>query len=74
MLHANIELITADTKFHAPYTHRIILLCEEKNIPYSLTEINLHMINGNQSLLGIFVKKIQRNYLHAIFVYMQLRE
>lgn len=51
MMPESIELITADTKFHAPYTHRVILLCLEKGIPYHITPI--HLQNKPQWFLDI---------------------
>lgn len=35
-----IEIITSNTKYPAPFTHRVLILCEEKNIPYFLTKID----------------------------------
>ncbi len=35
-----IEIITGNTSYPAPYTHRVLIICEEKNIPYSLTMID----------------------------------
>ncbi len=37
-----IEIISDDFKFHSPYSHRVILLCREKNISYKLTSINIY--------------------------------
>ncbi len=35
-----IEIITGTTKYPAPFTHRVLILCHEKKIPYILTQIN----------------------------------
>ena len=35
-----IEIITGLTKYPAPFTHRVLILCHEKNIPYVITNIN----------------------------------
>lgn len=38
----NIEIITADIKFPSPYTHRVQMLCFEKNIAHRLTAIDMY--------------------------------
>lgn len=35
-----IEIITGNTHYPAPFTHRVLIVCEEKNIPYSVTMID----------------------------------
>jgi len=35
-----IEIITGITKYPAPFTHRVLILCHEKNIPYTITKID----------------------------------
>jgi len=35
-----IEIITADTEFPSPYSHRVLMVLHEKNIPYQVTAIN----------------------------------
>ncbi len=35
-----IEIITGDTLYPAPFTHRVLILCEEKNLQYFITQIN----------------------------------
>lgn len=35
-----IEIITGETLYPAPFTHRVLILCEEKNLPYFLTTVD----------------------------------
>lgn len=37
-----IEIITSMGKYPAPFTHRVLIVCHEKNIPYTLTPINTY--------------------------------
>lgn len=37
-----IEIITGEGKYPAPFTHRVLILCHEKNISYKLTLINTY--------------------------------
>lgn len=38
----SIEIITSEGNYPAPFTHRVLILCHEKNIPYKLTPINTY--------------------------------
>lgn len=42
MAQNTIEIITADLKFPSPFTHRVQLLCDEKNISFKLTLIDIY--------------------------------
>lgn len=37
----NIELITSDLKFPSPFSHRVQIVCHEKNIPLKLVAIDV---------------------------------
>lgn len=42
MTNETIEIITSEGKYPAPFTHRVLILCHEKNIPYKLTLVNTY--------------------------------
>ncbi len=37
-----IEIITSEGMYPAPFTHRVLIMCHEKNIPYKLTTVNTY--------------------------------
>lgn len=37
-----IEIITSEGDYPAPFTHRVLMVCHEKNIPYTLMPINTY--------------------------------